>query len=363
MSEPVGSTLVEFVSAALPDEVMDRCRTPRHRWKLPFGFAGFVTSAAILVLGSLFASGCPGVTQNACTSDRDCFQGEFCNSDGACETIPGLDPTAADGSSGSDATGSSDSNDETGSGKEDGGVQIEDAGDDGPADGDESPDSVGDTDGTDDADSETCTPEPETCNGIDDDCDGTVDEGAEEVVLAEDFEGDDPLGWQKVPANHDRLKIDDDATEGTVVEGSEYGMASFESGTCESVSGMGASKSISGDVDAITMQLRVDVGAWGRAALFVRDSAGDTTAIWSANAKGGGFSTDGWEKMSFDRSAGSKRTTSSGAVVETKPIPSGLGDETVWLIFGNNDDSSSCQNGDHNWTTRVDDVKVIDRCD
>lgn len=356
LNELVGSGLVEFLGAVVPGEENYCGRSLRDRGKLPVGFAGFVSSAAILVLGSLLTSGCPGATQNTCTSDRDCFQGEFCNSDGACETIPALDPGSADGSSGEDVAGGLDSNDETGPGEEDAGEGAED-------DGVNNTDSSGDVDGADDADSETCTPEPETCNGIDDDCDGTVDEEADKVVLAEDFEGDDPLGWQKVPANHDRLNIDDDATEGTVVEGSEYGMASFGSGTCESVSGMGASKSISGDVDVITMQLRVDVGAWGRAALFVRDSAGDTTAIWTANAKGDGFSTNGWKKMTFDRSDGSKTTTSTGAVVETKPIPAGLGDETISLIFGNNDDSSPCENGDHNWTTRVDDVKVIDRCD
>lgn len=227
---------------------------------------------------------------------------------------------------------------------------------------DDSGDGEQKADGSDGGESDTCSPQPEICNGKDDDCDGIVDEDADTVVLSEDFEGSDPLGWQKVPSGANRLKVDDDATGGSPPQGSEYGKAWYRTGTCESFAGIGASKSISGEVDEITLQLNVDVDDWGRAALFVRDSAGNVTTLWTANAKGNGFTTNGWKKLTFDHSTSSSTTKPSGAVVEINPIPSGLGNETVWFLFGNNDDSSHCTYLDHTWTTRVDALEVVDRC-
>jgi hypothetical protein len=210
-------------------------------------------------------------------------------------------------------------------------------------------------------------PSAEVCDSKDNDCDGTVDEGANKTLMTESFEGGDTLSWSKTPSGHS-FNIDTDKTSGGAFDGQEYAEAWYKKGTCESVAGMTATKYFARDVDRLDVQVQVDISAWGRAALWVIDHNPpgllpiQTIKVWSVDAKGGGWSTSGWKRLSFDESKSFTRTTSSGAEIEQNDLPVGIYNSDVEFVFGNDDNSDPCGNLDHDWDLKVDDVEVIDVC-
>ena len=209
-------------------------------------------------------------------------------------------------------------------------------------------------------------PSKEVCDYNDNDCDGKTDEWSK-VLLSEGFEGTDTLGWREWgpsgPGSVSRLDIDDDATSGTASEGSEYAQASYSTGSCKTVAGIGEDFQANEDVDIIRVDVRVDLGAWGRAALFVEDSSGNRTTLWEVNAGGAGYHTNGWKSLRFNESVQFSRTINNGqTTVEQNKIPVGLGNEEITLIFGNSDDTPSCTNNDHEYTVRVDAIEVVAEC-
>lgn len=211
-------------------------------------------------------------------------------------------------------------------------------------------------------------PSAEVCDGTDNDCDGNVDENTDKMVLTESFEGSNTLSWSKTPSGHSNLKTDTDKTNGTAADGQEYAMAWYKHGVCDPSAGLSATEYISDDVDKVSVDVQVDIPDWGRAAIWVIDHDPPgwlpirSIKVWSVNAKGSGWSTSGWKRLAFDESISFERTTNSGAKIEQNALPSDIQNSEVEFVFGSDDDTDHCQNLDHEWELKVDDVKVTDIC-
>lgn len=200
-----------------------------------------------------------------------------------------------------------------------------------------------------------------SCDQKDNDCDGQTDENLSTELLREDFEGSDKQSWSKHPSGHNKLNFDTDIQNGSAPEGKEHAEAYYKHGVCEDVAGMAASKKVSGDVDEISVQVNPDIDNWGRTAIFLEDSSGNVTMLWRANAKGNSYAP-GWTTLTFDRSTSFQKTTSNGTSITQNAIPSGVGNETITLIFGSDDNSQYCDYNDHTWRLGVDDLTVLDVC-
>ncbi len=169
------------------------------------------------------------------------------------------------------------------------------------------------------------------CDGKDNDCDGQTDESGS---VFEDYEGSD-TGWSKF--NNGTGTVNISTTSSTAYNGSEAGKAE---GPNQGVCGQGGlSKSFNFTQlpTSMTVWIKATTSNWGRVSIMIQDSTGITT-IWNQKGSGSAINKP-WTQMTFDPSQHTSETNFT-------------------LIFGNDDNSNPCANGDHDWTLWIDDLEL-----
>jgi hypothetical protein len=175
-------------------------------------------------------------------------------------------------------------------------------------------------------------PAIEACgDNTDNDCDGQTDESGS---VFEDFEGSD-TGWSKF--NNGTGTVNISTNDSTAYNGSEAGKAEGPNqGVCGQ-GGLAKSFNFTQMPTSMTVWIKATTSNWGRVSIMIQDSSGITT-IWNEKGSGSAINKP-WTQMTFDPS----QHTS---------------DTNFTLIFGNDDNSNPCGNGDHDWTLWIDDLEL-----
>jgi hypothetical protein len=175
-------------------------------------------------------------------------------------------------------------------------------------------------------------PTIEACgDNIDNDCDGQTDESGS---VFEDFEGS-TSGWTLF--NNGTGTVNINASSSTSYNGMYGAEASGPNqGVC-GVGGISKTYNFTQIPTSMTVWVKATTNNWGRVSILLKDSTG-TTPLWVNKASGSALNTS-WTQKTFDPSQHTTETSFT-------------------LIFGNNDNSQFCSNGDHDWTLWIDDLEL-----
>jgi hypothetical protein len=175
-------------------------------------------------------------------------------------------------------------------------------------------------------------PSVEACgDNIDNDCDGQTDESGS---VFEDFEGSD-TGWSTF--NNGSGTVNTSTSASTAYNGSEAGKAEGPNqGVCGQ-GGLSKSFNFTQVPTSMTVWVKATTANWGRVSIMLKDSTG-ITPLWVQKGSGNAVNLS-WTQKTFDPSMYTNETSFT-------------------LIFGNNDNSQYCSNGDHDWNLLIDDLEI-----